>query len=128
MSLTTIYQIICLIGHPTCFHPLICIFILLDQLLRVALHPWFLCTLAFAWWLFCCGRILPSKVSFEIAWTTKTHPWKYHKKLLCMECNAFCKDSTSLQGMCYQVYVTDTAQTVSNLVRRTIFRKETKHF
>ena len=59
-------------------------------------------------------------VSFEIALPTKIHPLKHrNKKLLCMKCNAFCKDSTSLPGICYLADFIDTAHTIHNFVRRT---------
>ena len=117
MSLTIIYKIIFQFGQPTCAHPLILIF--LNPLQRAALHPSFICNLAFAWWHFCFCRMLPSGVSFEIALPTKIHPLKHHnKKLLCIKCNAFCEKSTSFPGICYLADFIDTAHTIRNFARR----------
>ena len=105
----------------------------MDPLQGAALHPSFICNLAFAWWHFCFCRMLPSGASFEIALPTKIHPLKHHnKKLLCIRCNAFCEDSTSFPGICYLADFIDTAHTIHNFVRRTklifFFKKEIKYF
>ena len=83
------------------------------------LHPSLHCMLAFAWWLLCSSRILPSKVSFEISLPTKSLHLKHHnKKLLCIECGAFSEDSTSFPGMCYFIDYWHSARTVRNFARR----------
>ena len=92
----------------------------MDPLQGAALHPSFICNLAFASWHFCFYRMLPSGASFEIALPTKIHPLKHHnKQVLCMKCNAFCEDSTSFLGICYLPYFIDTAHTIHNFVTRT---------
>ena len=104
----------------------------MDPLQRAALHPSFICNLAFAWWHFCFYRMLLSRVFFEIALPTKIHPLKHHnKKLLCMKCNAFCENSTSFPGICYLADFIGTAHTIRNFVRKTklfLFQKRNQIF
>ena len=118
LSLIVISKIIFQFGQPTCAYPLILIFLYILQ--RAALHLSFVCKLAFAWWHFCFCRMLPSRVSFEIALPTKLHPLKHHKKkLLRMKCNAFCQDASSFPGICYLADFIDTTHTIRNFARRT---------
>ena len=64
--------------------------------------------------------MLPSGVSFAIVLPTKIHPLKHHnKKLICMKCNAFWKDSISFLGICYLEDFIDTAHIICNFVRKT---------
>ena len=118
LSLTIIYQIIYQFGQPTCAHPLICIYFFWihsrEQLYthhssvpQPLLDDFFVLVKYY-------------QVSLGIVKPTKIHPLKHHnKKLLCVECDIFCKDSTSFPGICHLVCFIDTAHTVHNFVRTT---------